>query len=203
MSTAGALEHDTAGGGFTLRFGDAGGHERVVPLDQCHGPAWEEATPVQTFHWSRELGHFPGWWWAASTGRHVEFESWLEQEQLILLDFDPDVVGIASQPFWLYWHDGKKKRRHAPDYFVRLADGCARVVDVPAEDQVDERTAEAFAATERACSAIGWEFRHVGVPDPALMANLRWLPATGIRDAPADLRSQPGHRRPSQRRPRC
>lgn len=64
---------------------------------------------------------------------------------------------------------------HAPDYFVRLADGGARVVDVRAEDDVDERTAEAFAATERACSAVGWEFAHVGVPDPVVMANLRWL----------------------------
>ncbi|MEU3991749.1 TnsA-like heteromeric transposase endonuclease subunit [Streptomyces platensis] len=144
-------------------------------MAQCHGLAWEEATPVRTFRWSRGLGHFPGWWWAASTERHVGFESWLEQDRLILLDFDPDVVGIASQPFWLHWHDGKEKRRHAPDYFVRLADGRARVVDVRAEDQVEERTAEAFAATERACSGVGWEFEHVGVPDPALMANLRWL----------------------------
>ncbi len=59
------------------------------------------------------------------------FESWLERDRLTLLDFDPDVVGIASQPFWLHWHDGKEKPRHAPDYFVRLADGRARVVDVP------------------------------------------------------------------------
>jgi hypothetical protein len=95
--------------------------------------------------------------------------------RLILLDFAPDVVGIASQPFWLRWREGEERRRHAPDYFVRLAHGRARVVDVRAEDQVDERTAEAFAATERACSAVGWEFVHVGVPDPVFMANLRWL----------------------------
>ncbi|PJM97893.1 hypothetical protein CG740_38550 [Streptomyces sp. CB01201] len=175
MSVVASSEHEAAGGGFTLRFGGTGGQERVVPLPQCHGLAWEEAIPVRTFRWSRGLGHFPGWWWAASTGRHVGFESWLEQDRLILLDFDPNVVGIASQPFWLHWHDGKEKRRHAPDYFVRLADGRARVVDVRAEDQVDERTAEAFAATERACSVVGWEFEHVGVPEPALMANLRWL----------------------------
>ena len=49
------------------------------------------------------------------------------------------------------------------------------MVDVRAGDRVDERTAEAFAATERACSTVGWEFRHVGVPGPALMTNLRWL----------------------------
>ncbi|MFJ8076763.1 TnsA-like heteromeric transposase endonuclease subunit [Streptomyces sp. NPDC096176] len=90
-----------------------------------------------------------------TTGGHVGHESWLERDRLILLDSAPDVVGIASQPFWLNWREGEVRRRHAPDYFIRLADGRARVVGVRAEDQVDERTAEAFAATERACSAVG------------------------------------------------
>ncbi|MFB7191713.1 TnsA-like heteromeric transposase endonuclease subunit, partial [Streptomyces sp. NPDC056230] len=69
-----------------------------------------------------------------TTRDHVGYESWLERDRLILLDFDPDVVGIASQPFWSHWRDGGAKRRHAPDYFVRLADGRARIVDVRAED---------------------------------------------------------------------
>ena len=33
------------------------------------------------------------------------FESWLERDQVLHLDFDPSVVGIASQPFWLHWTD--------------------------------------------------------------------------------------------------
>jgi hypothetical protein len=33
VSTAGALEHGIAGGGFALRFGGAEGHERVVPCE--------------------------------------------------------------------------------------------------------------------------------------------------------------------------
>jgi hypothetical protein len=94
---------------------------------------------------------------------------------LILLDADPEVVRIASQPFWLHWHDGRRKQRHAPDYFVRLADGRCGVVDVRAGDRIDEAAAESFAATERACAAVGWEFARVGIPDPMLMANMRWL----------------------------
>ena len=85
------------------------------------------------------------------------------------------MTGIASQPFWLHWHDGERRRRHAPDYFVRLANGRSRVVDVRAADRVDETAAEAFAATERACGAVDWEFVRAGVPDPVLMANMRWL----------------------------
>lgn len=34
----------------------------------------------------------------ATTGAHVGFESWLERDHLMLLDFDPGVVGIAAQP---------------------------------------------------------------------------------------------------------
>ena len=46
-----------------------------------------------------------GLWWSSTAGAHVGFESWLERDELIRLDFDPTVTGIASQPFWLYWTD--------------------------------------------------------------------------------------------------
>ncbi|WSJ92607.1 TnsA-like heteromeric transposase endonuclease subunit [Streptomyces sp. NBC_01320] len=131
--------------------------------------------PVRTFRWAMDAEGFAGWYYSVTVGGHVGYESWLERDRLILLDRDPDVVGIASQPFWLHWHEGKRVRRHAPDYFVRLADGRARVVDVRAGDRMDEATAELFAGTRVACRAVGWEFSHVGVPDPVLMANVRWL----------------------------
>ncbi|MEU3500226.1 TnsA-like heteromeric transposase endonuclease subunit [Streptomyces hundungensis] len=79
--------------------------------------------------------------YAVTTGDHVGYESWLERDRLVLLDCAPEVGGIASQPFWLHWREAGGKRRHAPDYFVRLADGRARVVDVRAENDVDGRTA--------------------------------------------------------------
>ncbi|WP_406430457.1 TnsA-like heteromeric transposase endonuclease subunit [Streptomyces sp. NBC_00631] len=94
---------------------------------------------------------------------------------MILLDADPQVRGIASQPFWLHRHDGERVRRHAPDFFVRLADGRGRVVDVRAADRVDDAAAEAFETTERACRSVDWEFGRVGAVDPVLMGNMRWL----------------------------
>ncbi len=60
---------------------------------------FEDVDPVRTFRWSRGERHFPGWYWAATTWRHVGFESWLERDRLLLMDFDPKVVGIGSQPF--------------------------------------------------------------------------------------------------------
>ncbi|WP_349307782.1 TnsA-like heteromeric transposase endonuclease subunit [Streptomyces sp. HNM0645] len=91
------------------------------------------------------------------------------------MDFDPEVAGIASQPFWLHWHDGERERRHAPDCFVRRADGSAAVVDVRADERVKPRDAEAFEVTRRACRQAGWSFERVGVPEEVLLANVRWL----------------------------
>ena len=34
------------------------------------------------------------------------FESWLERDHLMLMDFDPAVRAVSSQPFWLRWRDG-------------------------------------------------------------------------------------------------
>ncbi|RSN59628.1 integrase [Streptomyces sp. WAC 04229] len=165
---------DPALSAFDLDFFDSGRRRRIA-LGSGWDVGFEDVAPVRGFRWNKGGRGFAGWYYTVTTGSHVGYESWLERDRLILLDFVPDVVGIASQPFWLHWRDAEAKRRHAPDYFVRLADGRARVVDVRAEDDVDERTAEAFAATERACSAVGWEYAHVGVPDPVFMANVRWL----------------------------
>ena len=71
--------------------------------------------------------HLSGLWWSATTGGHVGFESWLERDQVLHLDFDPSVVGIASQPFWLHWTDeAGKPASHAPDFFARRRDDLDR-----------------------------------------------------------------------------
>ena len=120
--------------------------------------------------------NFPGLYLAACTGRHVGFESWLERDHMMLLDFSLRVRAFAAQPFWLLWSSGGRVRRHAPDIFVRLADGGGGVVvDVRADDKIKPEDAEAFEATAAACESVGWGYRRVGVPDPVLAANVRWL----------------------------
>jgi hypothetical protein len=165
---------DPALASFDLDFYEGGTRVRS-PLGVSWSTRFEQVDPVRSFRWVKGGASFAGWHWSATTGGHVGYESWLERNQLILLDADPGVTGIASQPFWLHWHDGSRKRRHAPDYFVRLADGRGQVVDVRADDQIDEAAASAFEATERAGQAVGWKFALVGAPDPILMANMRWL----------------------------
>jgi hypothetical protein len=118
---------------------------------------------------------FPGAWWFATTGEHVRFESWVERDVLMLLDFDADVVAVSAQPFWLSWVDERRKRRHAPDFFARRVDGSAVVIDVRPDDRVRDEDAEVFGVTVRACASVGWGYRRVGVADPVLVVNVRWL----------------------------
>jgi hypothetical protein len=74
--------------------GDATRHRE--PLAVCAAERFEEAVPVRSFHWVKGAAHFPGSWWSSTTSAHVGFESWLEQ--VMLMDFDPGIAGIASQP---------------------------------------------------------------------------------------------------------
>jgi hypothetical protein len=171
---------DPGGEDFAVVFRLADGiqHQR---LGLCWSVPFEHAVPVRAFASYRGQKSFSGWWWAATTGLHVGYESWLERDHLMLLDFDPDVVGVAAQPFWLHWREGHRERRHAPDYFVRLGDGSAAVIDVRPDDRIAPKDAEAFAATARACAQAGWCYRRVGAIDPVLAANVRWL--SGYRHA--------------------
>ena len=104
--------------------------------------------------------------------------------ELIALDFDRQVVAIAAQPFRLY--GGGLRSWHVPDFFARLRDGGARVVDVTSDARPRaEETVRAAAATRRACAAVGWEYEMVGELPAQRRANLRWL--AGFRRTPPDV----------------
>ncbi|WP_157528515.1 TnsA-like heteromeric transposase endonuclease subunit [Nocardia sp. NRRL S-836] len=116
----------------------------------------------------------------------VGFESWLERDRLMLLDFDPDTVGLASQPYWLFWTTAEaRSRSHAPDYFARLADGTAIVLDCRPLDRIKPKDEVAFEATRAACELLGWRYEIVGTPPEVLLANVRWL--AGYRHPRHDL----------------
>ena len=51
------------------------------------------------FRWHHGQAHYSGWYWSATTGGHVVYESRLELARLLLADFDPRVAAIAAQPF--------------------------------------------------------------------------------------------------------
>lgn len=87
--------------GVEVSWVDPGSQRRAADLDGVAGVAFEDAVPVRDFPSYRRQRHFPGMWWLATTGRRVRFESWLERDHAMLLDFDRDVCGLSSQPFTL------------------------------------------------------------------------------------------------------
>jgi hypothetical protein len=161
--------------GVQVVFVDEAGAKQSGALEVLWSTGFEHVSPVRSFGSFQGQRSFQGSWWFATTGEHVGFESWVERDAVMLLDFDPDVVAVASQPFCLRWAGQPGARRHVPDFFARLADGSAVVIDVRPDELVGADDAEVFAATRRACAAVGWGYRRVGVVDPVLAANVRWL----------------------------
>ena len=153
----------------------ADGTERRVSLAALAAVRLEDGRPVRSFPSYRGQRNYPGWYWSATMGRRIGFESWVERDHLVALDFDPAVTAVASQPFWLLWQAGGKVRRHAPDFSARLVGGGALVVDSRPLDRIGERDREAFAAAGEACARLGWQYAVWGSADPVPAANLRWL----------------------------
>jgi hypothetical protein len=164
------------GGDVEVSWADDAGRRCACGLEGVAGIAFEEARPsreIPSYHGQR---HFPGWWWLATTGRHVGYESWLERDHLMALDFDRLVTGVSSQPFTMSWSQDGQAVSHTPDYFARLSDGSGVVIDVRPAARVRPRDKMKFEATAAACERVdGWSFRLVHEIDPVLAANVRWL----------------------------
>ncbi|MQS10993.1 TnsA-like heteromeric transposase endonuclease subunit [Streptomyces kaniharaensis] len=169
--------------GFDVGYVDGDGVERRVPLRRARAVRFEDGLPVRSFPSYRGQRSYPGLYWSATTGGHVGFESWLERDHAVALDFDPQVIGYASQPMWLFWEgESGRVRCHAPDFFARLSDGRAMVIDSrPVECRSDERDIATFAATKLACAQAGWDYALWGEADEVWVANVRWL--AGYRHA--------------------
>lgn len=136
--------------------------------------------PVREFRWYRGQRHYSGWYWTATTGRLVAYESRLELARILLADFDGSVVGLAAQPFWLTGPDGDRTRRHVPNLLLLHADGLVTVVDVKASARMnDARVMAQFEWTRRLCAVRGWEYETWSGADPTLLetSGSGWLPA--------------------------
>ncbi|MEV0443955.1 TnsA-like heteromeric transposase endonuclease subunit [Streptomyces spectabilis] len=162
--------------GFEVAYVDPSGSELRRPLADVWAVRFEDAAPVRAFKSYKGQRHLPGLWWSSTAAGHIGYESWLERDHVMLLDFDPAVVGISSQPFWLFWaSETGKGISHAPDYFARRDDGTAIVIDCRPAGRRKPRDWAKFEATQTACEQVGWEFRLVGAPDAIVVRNVRWL----------------------------
>ena len=63
-----------------LIFNVAGETARCEPLAACWNTGFEDVLPVRALRSRHGQQHWPGLWWAVTTGRHVGYESWLERD---------------------------------------------------------------------------------------------------------------------------
>ena len=148
---------------------------------------WEQAAPVVRFEDLPPVAAFPvvpgrrwgpGWWWSATTGGHVAHGSVAMRIQLMILDRDPVVTGLAARPVRVVWRDAGdgKVRSWVPQLFARHADGTGLLADCPAAPGAGGARAQGAAQVLQVlCAAVGWSYRRLAPPDPVTTANLRWL----------------------------
>ncbi|MEU1056852.1 TnsA-like heteromeric transposase endonuclease subunit [Streptomyces sp. NPDC005876] len=139
---------------------------------------FEQLAPVAAFPVVPGRRWGPGWWWSATTGRHVMHGSQAMCMQLMILDRDPQVVSLSARPVRLIWRDPDSRRTltWVPQLFARYADGRALLADCPATTAPAAGQAErAAAALEAACAAVGFTYRRLAPPGKVVAANVRWL----------------------------
>lgn len=138
---------------------DREGITQRCPLDQARDVDFEESLPVRRFPAHQWQRHVPGFYWFATTGRHVPYESRLEMSVLVSLDFDPEVVAVAAQPFRLEYSEARTPRQHVPDFFVALRSGQRWVIDVKPAGQAPSPANQAvFDLARCVCGRVGWEY---------------------------------------------
>ena len=143
-----------------------------MPLAALTATAVLSAVPWRTVRSHRGQQHLAGLYWSATTVGHVVHESRLELARLLLADFDPDVVGIAAQPFLVREGD----RRHVPDFLLCRADGSVLIVNVkPADRLATAEVADALAWAARVFADRGWEHEVWTGANPQLLANVPFL----------------------------
>ncbi|MFK0195878.1 TnsA-like heteromeric transposase endonuclease subunit [Kitasatospora sp. NPDC090308] len=138
---------------------------------------FEDLLPVSAFPVVPGKRWGPGWWWSATTGGHVAHGSAAMVVQLMLLDRDPQVVGISGRPLRVLWREGDGRvRSWVPQVFARYADGTAMLADCPGAPGAGGVAAQrAGAAVGQACARVGWVYRRLRAPDPVVVGNVRWL----------------------------
>src|SRR5260370_3791551 len=90
-------------GTFEIGYTAQDGALHRVPLAGAAVVQFADMQPARRIRTRKGQRHLPGRWWSATDGRHIGYESWLERDQLMWLDWDRAGTGAASPPFRLRW----------------------------------------------------------------------------------------------------
>jgi predicted RNA binding protein YcfA (HicA-like mRNA interferase family) len=166
-----------------VAFKDGSGTVSTGDLATVSPQALASGLPWRVFRWRHGQAHYSGWYWSATTGGHVVYESRLELARLLLADLDPQVASIAAQPFCVTALVAGQTRRHVPDFLLVHADGAVTVVNVkPADQLARAKVAAALGWAGAVFEARGWRHEVWSGAPARLLANVRFLSAYRYRD---------------------
>ncbi|MEI6621169.1 MAG: TnsA-like heteromeric transposase endonuclease subunit [Actinomycetes bacterium] len=118
----------------------------------------------------------PGFYWMASTGQHVSFESKFERTILVGYDWSGTVRRVLPQPLRLYFERTARPYRHVPDFLFELVGDEHELVDVKgARARQKPLNSLTFTLTARAADLLGWAFTVATEPVPVRAANIAYF----------------------------
>lgn len=161
-----------------------------VTTSLAHADAREivEGQPVREFPVYVGRRHYSGYFWSATMGRHVVYESLLELSWLWLADFDAGITRIAAQPMRLLGTDRGRSRSRIPDFLCIRADRSVHVVDVkPAHLARKPEVADSLRFTGGMFHDRGWSYEVWTGSDPVKLRNIQMLAGTRLPHAVATL----------------
>ncbi len=145
--------------------------------------------PVRKSSVVRGQPNMPGLWFSSVMRRHVGYESLLERNRMVLLDFAADTAGYLEQPLKLTYRAGGKKRVHTPDLLVWRHDGSLVLCNVKSSENLGRGS---FPAQSEACAQFceleRIDYEVLTEPDRQVLENVRWLSGywgVGTEDSPA------------------
>jgi hypothetical protein len=150
-----------------------------LPLDLLR-----RCSPVRHPNVYHRQQHMPGRWFSTTAERYLDYESLLERDWMLMMDFDREVEWICEQPLRLHYIREGRPASHVPDLLIWRGDG-PELCDVKSEERLEDPGFEVqVRAMRMACAEARLGYRVLGEPEPQLLANVRWL--TGFREPPPD-----------------
>lgn len=160
------------------------GEETSRPLAEMPLDRLRHCSPVRRPAVYRRQHHMPGRWFSTTAARFLDYESLLERDWMVLMDFDREVSSICEQPLRLHYIRDGRPASHVPDLLVWRR-GRPELCDVKSVERLGDPGFEVqVEATQTACAQAGLGYRVLSEPEPQLLANVRWL--AGFRAPPAD-----------------
>lgn len=90
------------------------------------------ARKVVTRSGRRIRGYFPSF----KMGRMIEWESLLERDAILLMEFSPGIVAFREQPERILYSDGLNQREYFPDFEITLQSDVRIHIEVKPEEKL-------------------------------------------------------------------